>query len=49
MGDHWNVCQMGDPAKANDNIGTVYCMSFYRLYAVVNKAGKTNMMLTLSG
>lgn len=38
---------MADPAKANDKIETVYCVSFYRLYAVVNNAGKTNMVLTL--
>lgn len=31
---------MGDPAKANDKIGTVYCVSFYGLYAVVNNEGK---------
>ena len=39
---------MGDPAKANDKIGTVYCVSFYRLYAIVNNAGKTNRMLLLT-
>lgn len=38
---------MGGSAKANDKIGTVYCVFFYRLYVVVNNAGKTNMVLTL--
>lgn len=40
---------MGDPAKVNDKIGTVYFVSFCGLYAVVKIAGKTNMMLTLPG
>lgn len=28
---------MGDPAKANDKIGAIYCVSFYRLYAVAKQ------------
>lgn len=53
MEHRWIICcnigQMGDPAKVNDKIGTVYFVSFCGLCAVVKIAGKTNMMLTLPG